>query len=595
MPTPPGGILGLMSSLRSVAEHRDAVSALLNDLDGRTERTSLRQALGRCVMDDVVSTIALPTFDNSQMDGYAVRAAELAAATDAAPVILTVGEAIPAGRNDTPSLPPGAAMPIMTGAPIPTGANAVIPIEAATPDRFLTERPARVSFRAPVRLGTFIRLRGSDVTSGQLLVSAGQKLGPRQLGLLAATGIEDVKLRHRLRVLVLSTGSELRQPGEPLEPGQTYDANTTMLVAALTEDGADVTTARIAPDSATEFVDLLSTHLRQASEPFDLILTSGGVSAGAFEVVKDALRGGAVEFVSVAMQPGGPQGIGRVAGVPLLAFPGNPVSAFISYEVFLRPVLRTAAGYSDVERETVSARLREPLISPSTKHQLRRGTLRTAQSGGYVVELDSGPGSHLVGALAHSNALVHIPVGTAQLPPGAPVEVWQLSEPLPARAPEATDPTNLPHLSRQGEAHMVDVSAKTPSKREAIAHASVHTTTEVIAQLETANLKKGDALGVARVAGIMAAKHTAELVPLCHPLPLTGVSVELTPGHDSVEITATVATTAATGVEMEALTAASVAGLTVYDMIKAIDPAASIERVAVWRKTGGKTGEWTRS
>lgn len=583
-----------MGYQRSVAEHRDAVSALLKDWGGRTERAPLRQALGRCVVGDVASPIALPGFDNSQMDGYAVRATELAAATEIEPVSLSVGETIPAGRTDTPPLPPGTAMPIMTGAPIPAGADAVVPVEAATPDCFLTERPAQVSFRAPARSGAFVRRQGSDVTSGHLLVFAGQRLGPRQLGLLAAAGVAEVTVRPRPSVLLLSTGSELRQPGEPLETGQIYDANTTLLVAALSEDGAEVTTARVASDSAGEFADLLCAQLQQAAKPFDLIVTSGGVSAGAFEVVKDAMRSEDVEFVSVTMQPGGPQGIGRVAGIPLLAFPGNPVSAFISYEVFLRPVLRAAAGYPDAARTSVSARLCEPLTSSVTMHQLRRGTLRAAHSGGHVVELDSGPGSHLVGALASANALVHIPVGTAQLPPGAPVEVWQLGEPLPPRESEAVDSANLTHLNRRGEAHMVDVSGKAPSKREATARASVHTTVEVIAKLEAADLKKGDALGVARVAGIMAAKRTAELVPLCHPLPLTSVSVELVPGHDSVEITATVATTGVTGVEMEALTAASVAGLTVYDMIKALDPAASIEQVAVWRKTGGKTGEWTR-
>ncbi len=582
-----------MGLQRPVAEHRDAVSALLRELCDRTEQVSLQQALGRILMTDVRSPIALPGFDNSQMDGYAVRAAELAAATDAVPAELAVGETIPAGRTDTPPLPPGTAMPIMTGAPIPTGADAVIAIEAAKPDRFLTVRPARVSFRAPVQPGTFLRRQGSDVASDQLLVRAGQPLGVRQLGLLAATGVATVWVRPRPRVLLLSTGSELRQPGEPLEPGQIYDANTTMLAAALTEDGADVATAAITPDSATEFNTTLGDRLRQAPEPFDLIVTSGGVCAGAFEVVKEAVAGDA-EFVGVAMQPGGPQGLGRFAGIPLLAFPGNPVSAFVSYEVFLRPVLRAAAGCPVVGRPNVPARLDQPLTSPADKHQLRRGTLRTTPTG-YIVDLNSGPGSHLLGSLAQSNALVHVPVGIDRLPAGAVVDVWQLDEPLsPPSRPERSESTSLSHLSRGGEAHMVDVSKKTPGKREASARALVRTTAEVVTELETANLKKGDALGVARVAGIMPGKRTAELVPLCHPLPLTGVSVELATGHDSVEITATVATTAVTGVEMEALTAASGAGPTVYDMIKAIDPAATIEQVAVWRKTGGKTGEWVR-
>ncbi|MGH3545368.1 MAG: hypothetical protein ACRDPW_05535, partial [Mycobacteriales bacterium] len=166
---------------RSVAEHRDAVSVLLKDLSDRTDRVPLHAALGRHLAEEVRSPIALPTFDNSQMDGYAVRATDLAAATDTAAVSLAVGETIPAGRTNTPPLPPGTAMPIMTGAPIPAGADAVIPIEAADPDHFLARHPAHVSFHAPVTAGSFVRAQGSDVQPGQLLLGAGHRLGPREL------------------------------------------------------------------------------------------------------------------------------------------------------------------------------------------------------------------------------------------------------------------------------------------------------------------------------------------------------------------------------------------------------------------------------
>ncbi|MGI8648403.1 MAG: cyclic pyranopterin monophosphate synthase MoaC [Mycobacteriales bacterium] len=586
---------------RSVTEHCEAVVTLLAELVGKTEQVPISAALNRRLASGMRSSIALPPFDNSQMDGYAVRAADLASAEPRSPVRLAVGSAVPAGRIDTPPLPSITAMPIMTGAPIPLGANAVIPIEHAQPSRFLTDLPAHVAFNSPVEAGQFIRRSGSDVVPGQLLVDANTVLHARHLGLLAAAGIATVPVRYQPRILLLSTGLELREPGEPLQPGQIYDANTPMLAAAAQADGAVVTTARLISDSAEQFSALLRAQLDAAPERIDLVVTSGGVSAGAFEVVKDALAGHGVQFMSVAMQPGGPQGLGRAFGVPLLAFPGNPVSAFISYEVFLRPALRRIAGHPDPERAAIPAKLTAAVTSPPDKHQIRRATIR-ASDHEPVVELDSGPGSHLIGALAHSNAWVHLPLETSELSAGTSVQVWLLDQLAPPREPvdppPAADPSAedaLPHLNRQGAAHMVDVSAKMPTKREATAQATVATTAKVIAELTAAQLKKGDALGVARVAGILAAKRTAELIPLCHPLPLTSVAVELTPDIDSVMVTATVRTTGSTGVEMEALTAACVASLTLYDMIKALDPAAVIEQVSVVHKLGGKHGEWVRT
>ncbi|HEX3733105.1 MAG TPA: gephyrin-like molybdotransferase Glp [Mycobacteriales bacterium] len=574
---------------QSVAQHSDTVRALLRTLIGRTERMPLDRALGRRPAVDIVTPIALPPFDNSQMDGYALRSADLAEA-DARPATLAVGETIAAGDSGATPLSPGTAAPIMTGAPVPPGADAVVPIEAANPHWFITERPATVTFSAPVPPGRFVRRRGEDVKAGQLLVSAGEKLHARHIGLLAGAGVSEVPVNYSPRILLLSTGAELREPGEPLRPGQIYDANTAMLRAAMTEEGATVRTVRIESDSVTEFSALVRSELSR-DMPVDLVVTSGGVSAGAFEVVKESLTAHGVEFVTVAMQPGGPQGSGTVFGIPVLTFPGNPVSAYISFEVFLRPVLRRALGAPD--RTALPADLAQDIESPEHKHQMRRATLRD-EPGGRVAELESGPGSHLLGALARSNALVHIPVGTSRLPAGAKVEAWQLG-PLAAGAPrEQANVPDLPHLNNQGEAHMVDVSGKTATARRATAKSVMRTRSDVVEALVASNLKKGDALGVARIAGILAAKRTSELVPLCHPLPLTSITVEFEPELDSVTVTSTVSTTAVTGVEMEALTAVSVAALTLYDMIKSLDPAAQIEHTAVWRKTGGKAGDWVR-
>ena len=564
--------------MRSASEHARLVQELVSDL-ATPERMPLAEALGRHLVQETRARCALPPFDNSQMDGYAVRAADL---SDAPTTLRSTG-IIPAGTQPE-ALLSGTTRAIMTGAPLPSGADAVVPVEKVHPPRFTTD--GEVRFPEPVTPGAYVRARASDVCVDQVIAAAGALLTPPRLALLAATGHEIVPVWRRPRVLVLSTGSELRSPGETLEPSKIYDANTTLLTAALIDAGADVVAGHPVTDSPKEFLR----SLQSQAEGFDLIVSSGGVSAGAREVVKEALSG-TVEFAAVAIQPGGPQGLGRTFGVPFLAFPGNPVSAFISCEVFLRPAIRRIIG-APPHRTRATARLAEAVASPIDKLQLRRGAL---QPGG-VVSLIGGAGSHLLGALADADALVELPVGVGRLPAGAGVTVWLLDPlraefakppPPPVAAPE------LSHVGAAGAARMVDVSAKAVTSRSATAQATVATRPDVVAALRRADLPKGDALGTARIAGIMAAKRTADLVPLCHPLPLSGVELDIDIDDAAVRITATVRTTAQTGVEMEALTAATIGAVTLYDMIKALDPAATI-RSAVLHKAGGKGGEWNR-
>jgi molybdopterin molybdotransferase len=444
---------------RTVDEHRTAVSALLAPLaDLPVEELSVSaEALaadphrhaGRVLARDVVSPLDLPPFRNSQMDGYAVRAADLADATDARPVALRIAPRIPAGVAPGP-LAPGTAAPCMTGAPVPPGADAIVPIEAATPDRFVDESAvdATVSFAAPVDPGAYVRAQGSDLAAGSVLVAAGTRLLPAHWGVLASAGVAAVAVRRRPIVLLLSTGLELRGPDEELAPGQIHDANSVALAAALTAAGAEVRTLRVASDDA----DRVRDALRDASAGIDLLLTTGGVSAGAYEVVRDVLTGGGVEFVSVAVQPGGPQGLGmadlgggRVDGgtrgggtaagegdgaatgaarIPVVAFPGNPVSALVSFELFLRPVLRAIAGHPHPDRPSRELPLAEPLDSPAGKHQVRRGRI---DADGRVVAV-GGPGSHLLHAYATATHLVHIPVGLDRLEAGDPVTVWSIDD-----------------------------------------------------------------------------------------------------------------------------------------------------------------------
>lgn len=256
-----------------------------------------------------------------------------------------------------------------------------------------------------------------------MLVAAGTRLLPSHWGVLASAGVAAVTVRRRPVVLLLSTGLELRAPGEQLAPGQIHDANSVALAAALSAAGAEVRPLRVASDDAGRVRDAI----RDAAAGIDLLLTTGGVSAGAYEVVRDVLEGG-VEFVSVAVQPGGPQGLGTAeaggARIPVVAFPGNPVSALVSFELFLRPVLRALAGHPRPDRPSREAPLAAPLDSPAAKHQVRRGRL---DEDGRVVAV-GGPGSHLLHAYATATHLVHIPAGLDRLEAGDPVTVWSIDD-----------------------------------------------------------------------------------------------------------------------------------------------------------------------
>ncbi|WP_344244619.1 molybdopterin-binding protein, partial [Isoptericola hypogeus] len=385
----------------------------------------------RVLARDAVAAVALPGFDNSQMDGYAVRSGDLAAASTHGPVSLPVGAPVPAGTQPPP-LVPGTAAPVMTGAPVPGGADAVVRIEDADPPRFPVldddaAPAAPVRFAAPVAPGTFVRAAGSDVAAGDPLLRAGAPLGAAQLGALVASGVAAVDVAAPPHVLLVSTGSELAPAGAPLGPAQVHDANGAALTAALAQAGARVTTA-VVPDEP----DALRRALAQAPDDVALVVTTGGVSAGAYEVVRQTLTDAPPEdaagvwFGHVAVQPGGPQGLGSVVlgsrEVPLVAFPGNPVSAYVSFELFLRPLLAAATGAAPARRPTGRAPLADPLDSPPALHQVRRGTLDADGR----VRMSGGPGSHLLTHLAAATILVHVPPGVARLERGDVVDYWEL-------------------------------------------------------------------------------------------------------------------------------------------------------------------------
>ena len=397
---------------RSVSTHLQAIRDVLFPLltPPQVERIPLMQALGRGLAETVKAPANLPPFTNSQMDGYAVKSRDI---TDGQGQLRVVAP-VPAGTVPAP-LAGGTAAPIMTGALLPDGADCVVPIERAAPNHFPPPGLDTTVWLPETAAGTFVRGAGSDIAKGECALPAGTVLGPRQLGLLAALGVTEVVVTQKLTVLLATTGDEVLEPGEKPEPGKIYDANNTLLESSMLQAGLNVVRAGIVKDEPGALSKLLKIHTAHV----DLIVTSGGVSAGAYEPVRQTMTDHDVEFSHVAIQPGGPQGVGTFEGTPILAFPGNPVSCFVSFEMFLRPLLGEMFA-APAPRLSFRAPLSHPLTSPPKKHQVRRGVLLANGT----VRLEGGEGSHLLGALARSNVLVHIPEGISELAEGSEVEVW---------------------------------------------------------------------------------------------------------------------------------------------------------------------------
>lgn len=392
-----------------VEEHARFVRSLLASLGARpTERVALDAALGRITASPVESPIALPPFRNAQMDGYAVRAAEVAGA----PVVLPVAGEVAAAPGEPAPLGAGTAVRIMTGAPVPDGADAIVPVEDTEPDGSGTVRILRAR-----TTGEYVRDAGSDLAAGADVLPAGIRLAPRHLAAAAASGLTELLVRERVRIAVVSTGTELVAPGGRLGPGEIPDANGVALVAAVREVGAVVVhTARVRDD-----VSRLRTDLDAAVDAgAELILTSGGISQGAYEVVRELIEPLGAWVGSVAMQPGGPQATGVYRGVPLIGFPGNPVSAQLSFALFVAPSLRAIAGLPPVRAERMP--LAEAVTSVPGRRQFLRGR-RLADGNALPV---GGPGSHLVAALAASDLLIVVPEDVTSLDAGELVDTVDL-------------------------------------------------------------------------------------------------------------------------------------------------------------------------
>jgi len=587
----------------SVEEHLATILAAVRPAE--PVRLPLSDCVGLVLCEEIRSLVDLPGFDNSAMDGYAVRSADVEGADPAVPgsaVTLPVVGEVAAGGVATMPVALGQAVRIMTGAMMPEGADAIIRVEDTDGG---TET---VEIRAGAAIGTSVRPAGEDVRIGTVVLEAGSVIDARRVALLAATGHGDVLVLPRPRVAVVSTGAELVAPGQPLAPGQIHDSNSHMLEAALTECGA-VTTHRLTiGDEGSEVIRVVEELAGQV----DAIITSGGVSMGAYDVVKEALRdSGTVDFVQVRMQPGKPQGFGTVGErrVPFFALPGNPVSSYVSFEVFARPALRTMMGLRPAGRPSLKARLTHQLGSPVGRTQIARA-VAVRDDAGWHADPVWGQASHFVADLSRANAFLIVPADVTHLAAGDEVEMWLLDGdrarltawPADAEAEGAGGAVGatgssrgLTHVRADGSAHMVDISAKDVTAREASAAGRVLLSPQAVTALRSGGVPKGDALAVARIAGIQAVKRTPELIPLAHPIAVHGVSVDVDVADDAVQIRATVRTADRTGIEMEALTAVTVAALALIDMVKAVDRHARITDVRVVAKSGGRSGDWSES
>ena len=404
--------------MKSVDRHLADLLALADPL--HPFEMHLLDAHDATLAQDVYSSVNLPPWDNSAMDGYAVQFDDLREASAATPIELPVDGDIAAGSAVLPMVIKGHALRIMTGAPIPPGCDAVVPVE------WTDGGVETVSISRSPNLGQNIRIKGSDIVSGSLILQKGVRLRSAQIGIAAAAGIATLPTHPHPRVVILSTGDELIEPGSHLSAGKIYESNSWMLAGAAREAGAHAFRVATVPDDAEQFMRILEDQLVRA----DLVVTTGGVSKGAYDTVKEVLQHlGTMQFETVAMQPGMPQGFGTIGpdNTPIVTLPGNPVSAYVSFQVFVRPMIRRMLGLEPVERQMVRAIVKGTLSSPRGKRSFSRAVIEVVD-GRYVVTPLDGQGSHMLGTLARSNALIVVPEEVEQISVGDSVLVMMLEE-----------------------------------------------------------------------------------------------------------------------------------------------------------------------
>jgi len=407
-----------VTRLTSIEEARHKVLAEASPLE--TELISLSEALGRVLAQEIVAPHPLPPFDNAGMDGYAVRAADLVDATPESPIALEIIDVIPAGRVSTRSVGPGQAAKIMTGAPIPGGADAVVQVEATE------ETEGRVLVREAVRPGRNIRRAGEDVAAGESVLAAGAVLGPPEIGLLAALGRSVVRVHRKPRVAILSTGSELVEVDRPLGPGQLHNSNAYSLQALCRQLGLEPVVLGIVPDDYQATRELVARGLEH-----DVLLTSGGVSVGQFDFVKEVQDELGVErrLWGVAVKPGKPLSFGVRGRTLVFGLPGNPVSVMVSFELFVRPALLRLMGYRQTIRPTYRAIVAEDVANSDSRVFVVR-VRAWREDDRWHVSSTGAQGSGILRSMVGANGLIFIPPGPGGVRAGDEVEFLLLREDL---------------------------------------------------------------------------------------------------------------------------------------------------------------------
>jgi molybdopterin molybdotransferase len=400
------------------AEARAGVLERLQPLPVR--EVGLADALGCVLATDVAAAEDLPPFANSAMDGFAVRGADLAGAGEASPVALKITGEVFAGTGRLPTVQPGEAVRIMTGGAVPPGADTVVPVEqtGAEGDTVLV--------RLDPGPGRFVREAGEDVRQGTVVLERGRVLDPAAVGMLASVGRKVVPVHPRPHVMVVSTGDELVDPGEPLGPGQIRDSNSWLLVAQVRAAGAGAFRC----DKLRDDPEALRRGFALAAAEGDFVVTSGGVSVGERDYTKQVLATlGDVRSFRVAMQPGMPQAFGFAAGTPLYGLPGNPVSCFVVFETLVRPALRRLAGHADdrLDRARVVARLGAPVRSPAGKVSFLRVRLEVGDDG-LVATITGSQGSGVLSSCVAADGLAVVPPEHTELAAGSAVQVVLLRE-----------------------------------------------------------------------------------------------------------------------------------------------------------------------
>ncbi|MDI6739724.1 MAG: molybdopterin molybdotransferase MoeA [Candidatus Edwardsbacteria bacterium] len=395
-------------------EARSIILSGVNPLG--TENCPLADLLGRVLAQDIVSSFDIPPKDNSAMDGFAVRAEDIVGATQGKPIVLQVIEDVPAGKVATKSLGKGRAIRIMTGAQIPAGADAVVPVELTTQ---MGNGKSGIGIAHTVTKGEHVRKQGEDVKAGTVLISKGARLRPQEVGLVASLGMAVALVAKRPVVGIISSGNEIVAPGKPLAAGQIYDANRYGVAAQAAQVNAVIRDYGIVEDK----LDTIITALNTAAQECDLVLTSGGVSVGDYDLMKQALsKLGLMNFWQVAQKPGKPLAFGHIKGTPVVGLPGNPVSSMVIFDQYVRPMLLAMQGAKEIFRKPITAFCDQAITKPAGRREFQRAKVEWRE-GAYHAVLTGAQGSGILTSMAQADGLMILEEDRTEVKPGDRVSV----------------------------------------------------------------------------------------------------------------------------------------------------------------------------